>query len=75
MGKIKKGYRPFKIIGCRAHQRPGERLDTARVVYARDAVQALDVYRKKLKGVKKSGYFEVQAIERPEDINKEEEKK
>ncbi|HBG47538.1 MAG TPA: hypothetical protein DDW94_11205 [Deltaproteobacteria bacterium] len=50
---------PFKVIGSYAHQRPKKRLDLSRVIYARDAVHAMEIYRKELRGVKKRGLIQV----------------
>lgn len=50
---------PFRVIGSYAHQRPKKRLDLSRVIYARDAVHAMEIYRKELRGVKKRGLIQV----------------
>ncbi len=45
----------FKVTGNLAHQaKPKKRIDFSRTIEAEDAVHALDIYRQKLRGVKKS---------------------
>lgn len=56
---VKKGYKPFKVTGQMAHQRPKNHVDHSRIVYARDAIHALEVYRRQLKGVKKKKFIAV----------------
>ncbi len=57
--KLSSNFIPFKVIGSYAHQRPKKRLDLTRVIYARDAVHAMEIYRKELRGVKKRGLIQV----------------
>lgn len=59
---VKKGYKPFKVIGHMAHQRPKKHVDTSRIVWAKDALHAMDVYARKLKGVKKRKLLQVVAV-------------
>ncbi len=58
-GNQSSNFMPFKVIGSYAHQRPKKRLDLVRVIYARDAVHAMEIYRKELRGVKKRGLIQV----------------
>lgn len=57
--KHSSNFIPFKVIGSYAHQRPKKRLDLVRIIYARDAVHAMEIYRKELRGVKKRGLIQV----------------
>lgn len=50
---------PFRVVGSYAHQRPKKRLDLTRIIYARDVVHAMEIYRKELRGVKKRGLIQV----------------
>jgi len=56
---MKRGLKPFRVTGHRAHRKPKKHLDFTRIVYARDAVHALEIYKRRLKGVKKHKYCEV----------------
>jgi len=54
-----KGYKPFKVTGQRAHQRPKKNVDQSRIIWARDILHAMDVYSRQLRGVKKKKYLSV----------------
>lgn len=52
----------FEIIYIQAHQSPKSEIDSSRVLAARDAVDAVDIYKRRLKGVKKRKLLSVSAL-------------
>jgi hypothetical protein len=57
---LRNGTKKYRVTGNLAHQaKPKKRIDASRTVEAYDAVHALDIYRHKLRGVKKSGMLEI----------------
>ncbi len=52
---LKVDMKKYKVSGSLAHQaKPKKRIDFSRTIEAEDAVHALGIYRRKLRGVKKS---------------------
>lgn len=57
---MKMALKKYRITGTLAHQaKPKKRIDNTRTIEAEDAVRAFEIYRHKLRGVKKSGMLEV----------------
>lgn len=52
----------FKITFNMAHQNPKNDIDAAKMVVARDVGHVMDIYKRKLKGVKKKGLLSVSAM-------------
>jgi hypothetical protein len=54
----------FEIIYIPAHQSPKGEIDSSRVLEARDAVDAADIYKRRLKGIKKRKLLSVMPIKK-----------
>ena len=52
----------FKIVGAVAHTRPGNYIEIKRIVRAKDPVSAIEVWRRKLRGVKHKKVYLVEPI-------------
>ncbi len=52
----------FKIVGAVAHTRPGNYIEIKRIVRAKDPVSAIAVWRRKLRGVKKTHVYLVEPV-------------
>lgn len=52
----------FILIGVLAHSNPKKDVEFEEEVFAKDILDAMDIYKKKFRGIKKKKLFEIREI-------------